>query len=297
MKKQEQAYLKVKRTSGITIIALVVTIIVLLIIAGVAIRALTGDNSLITQAQLAREQTIKRDEEEQVKLAVMAAMSMNATKFGNKLTESDLEKALKEYFPDAELKVSGPNYIYQGEQKYVINSRTGEVTVDDGSSDNTTNADNTTVENTTTGNTTSENTTSGNTTGENTTGGGSIDISLDVKDEGKIIELNKGETYEIEVSGKNYGRVVFALSDENSSKVIKVSDKGVVEAIGVGTGKVSITTTRGDIEKELTFEVKTSVEDTYEYVNITLSQTTYEYNGVGCEPNVIQIIKTQEQRQ
>ena len=36
---------------GITLIALVITIIVLLILAGVSIAMLTGDNGIITQAQ------------------------------------------------------------------------------------------------------------------------------------------------------------------------------------------------------------------------------------------------------
>ena len=42
---------------GITLIALVITIIVLLILAGVSISMLTGDNGIITQAQRAKELT------------------------------------------------------------------------------------------------------------------------------------------------------------------------------------------------------------------------------------------------
>ena len=42
---------------GITLIALVITIIVLLILAGVSISMLTGDNGIITQAQKAKEKT------------------------------------------------------------------------------------------------------------------------------------------------------------------------------------------------------------------------------------------------
>jgi len=46
-----------KEKSGITLIALVITIIVLLILAGVSISMLTGDNGIITQAQKAKEKT------------------------------------------------------------------------------------------------------------------------------------------------------------------------------------------------------------------------------------------------
>ena len=42
---------------GITLIALVITIIVLLILAGVSIAMLTGENGIITQAQKAKENT------------------------------------------------------------------------------------------------------------------------------------------------------------------------------------------------------------------------------------------------
>mgnify|MGYP004528389081 CR=1 FL=1 len=48
---------KIKNTKGITLISLVITIIVLLILAGVSIAMLTGKNGLITRAQDAAEET------------------------------------------------------------------------------------------------------------------------------------------------------------------------------------------------------------------------------------------------
>ena len=39
-----------KRTKGITLIALVITIVVILILAGVTIATLTGDNRIITKS-------------------------------------------------------------------------------------------------------------------------------------------------------------------------------------------------------------------------------------------------------
>ena len=47
----------IEKNRGITLIALVITIIVLLILAGVSISMLTGDNGIITQAQKAKEKT------------------------------------------------------------------------------------------------------------------------------------------------------------------------------------------------------------------------------------------------
>ena len=46
-----------KQTKGITLIALVITIIVLLILAGVSIAMLTGENGILTQAQKAKNET------------------------------------------------------------------------------------------------------------------------------------------------------------------------------------------------------------------------------------------------
>lgn len=58
-----------KERKGITLIALVITIIVLLILAGVSIITLTGNNGILTKAENAKEQTIIGEEKEQVKLA------------------------------------------------------------------------------------------------------------------------------------------------------------------------------------------------------------------------------------
>mgnify|MGYP005795435207 CR=1 FL=1 len=55
---------------GITLIALVITIIVLLILAGVSIAMLTGDNGILSNARKAQTQTTVKSNEEMVKLAV-----------------------------------------------------------------------------------------------------------------------------------------------------------------------------------------------------------------------------------
>ena len=56
-----------KRNSGITMITLAVTIIVLMILAGVSLNSLVGDNGIITLAQKAKENTdIAKIEEEKI---------------------------------------------------------------------------------------------------------------------------------------------------------------------------------------------------------------------------------------
>ena len=64
---------KQKRNDGITLIALVITIIVLLILAGISIGAITGDNGIINQAQNAKNDTEYSQWEEQIDFAIIDA--------------------------------------------------------------------------------------------------------------------------------------------------------------------------------------------------------------------------------
>ena len=77
---------------GITLIALVITIIVLLILAGVSIAMLTGQNGILTQAQNAKTTTANKSAEEKVKLAVMGARADDGT-----LTVGKLRTELANY--------------------------------------------------------------------------------------------------------------------------------------------------------------------------------------------------------
>ena len=76
--------MKNKRTSkGITLIALVITIIVLLILAGVSIAMLTGKNGIITQAQNAKNKTAEAEAKEKVDLEDQNALIDNIVKNEN----------------------------------------------------------------------------------------------------------------------------------------------------------------------------------------------------------------------
>ena len=62
-----------KDKNGITLIALVITIVVLLILAGVSIATLTGDNGILTRANEAKEKTEEAKEEELRQLTELEA--------------------------------------------------------------------------------------------------------------------------------------------------------------------------------------------------------------------------------
>ena len=73
----------IKQKKGITLIALVITIIVLLILAGISISMLTGDNSILQKATDAKTNTDNANEKEQIQLAVLGSY--------NESTELEIE--------------------------------------------------------------------------------------------------------------------------------------------------------------------------------------------------------------
>ena len=60
---------------GITLIALVITIIVLLILAGVSIAMLTGQNGILNQATNAKEDTAEAEAADRINMALNAELT------------------------------------------------------------------------------------------------------------------------------------------------------------------------------------------------------------------------------
>ncbi len=123
-------YKRYSKNNGITLIALVITIIVLLILAAVSISTLTGENGLLTKAGQAKENTIIGQEKEQVELAYNSAIT---EKTGDKVTKKDLQKELDNIAGVGNTSV----YINDGflveytntNRKYYINQN-GEIEID-----------------------------------------------------------------------------------------------------------------------------------------------------------------------
>ncbi len=92
-----------KENKGITLIALVITIIVLLILAGVAIATLTGENGILTKANEAKTKTTEAGAYEQVEVAVAGSMGTDG-----QLNYTDLEKNLKNIDGIDESKIPSP---------------------------------------------------------------------------------------------------------------------------------------------------------------------------------------------
>ena len=79
---------------GITLIALVITIIILLILAAVTIAALSGDNGILSNAARAKQETEKAEILEQIRLDIYGEMADNG---GTDPTEADIERIADNY--------------------------------------------------------------------------------------------------------------------------------------------------------------------------------------------------------
>ena len=80
-----------KKQKGITLIALVVTIVVLLILAGVTISLLLDENGIIAKSKDARNSAIESDEKEKVEMAYVSAA---LKKLGDTVTAEELQEEL-----------------------------------------------------------------------------------------------------------------------------------------------------------------------------------------------------------
>ncbi len=86
-----------KSNKGITLVALVITIIVLLILAGVSISLVVGDNGIMTRAKDAGTKTNEADALESFKLSVASLTTEYTAKlYGGEKLEDD-EKTLVDY--------------------------------------------------------------------------------------------------------------------------------------------------------------------------------------------------------
>ena len=81
-----------KKQKGITLIALVITVIVLLILAAVTINALSGDNGILKRATEAKQKTGRADALEKIQLAVMTATTNGVGEANPDNLKAELEK-------------------------------------------------------------------------------------------------------------------------------------------------------------------------------------------------------------
>jgi hypothetical protein len=128
MKKRNEELINNKK--GITLVALVVSIVVLIILAGVSISMLTGENGLIRQATKAKEETEIATWNEQKQLIVLGALNNQTTDMVSYLTQEFQQIDSSASVTD----VGNCYYIKCNNQKFIYDYDLKEYEVNEGDS-------------------------------------------------------------------------------------------------------------------------------------------------------------------
>ena len=118
-----QKQMNSKKNNGITLIALVITIIVLLILAGVTIATLTGENGILTRASEASLETEIGEEEEAIRLAYSGVLADNN---GTGVSAGELQDELRNNgYTNATVTDNGDGtytVVFESGREYTINA-------------------------------------------------------------------------------------------------------------------------------------------------------------------------------
>ena len=120
--------------SAITLIALIITIIVLLILAGVTLNMVMGDSGIFSKANQAKNKTEVAQYEEELRMCVLEIQADEATKgttFGIDTIRKNLVEKVKELENTEEIEITSPEgnatiegtykgYEYKIDEKYVV---------------------------------------------------------------------------------------------------------------------------------------------------------------------------------
>lgn len=134
------------RNKGITLVALVITIIVLLILAGVAISLTIGEHGILNMAKLSKEQTEKAEIQQEIEFAIMEIQAESITndkEFTMDLLQVELSKKLTNITAEKDEEgqiigeYKGYDFIINKEYKVSIEKVKGKPSVDYTLSDDT----------------------------------------------------------------------------------------------------------------------------------------------------------------
>lgn len=112
-----------KSTKAITLIALVISIVVLLILAGVSIVTLTGDNGLLNRTTSAKEKTEQAGIMENIKLAYQNALIGQYTN-GGKSIEEQIKEDLEKIYVGSTIEVN------KEDDTYIVKTPDGTYSID-----------------------------------------------------------------------------------------------------------------------------------------------------------------------
>ena len=139
LKRQKKSIIINKESKGITLLALVVTIIVLLILAGVTISSITGNNGILTrtkEAVAAQDEANRREYLDQLMLEYSMDRTLRdegITDFLNKLKADGRIQDFAYYDGELVLKYGGYYYLAEREESFYKIARRLDTEIDGGS--------------------------------------------------------------------------------------------------------------------------------------------------------------------
>ena len=119
---------KRKNARGITLIALVITIIVLLILAGITINALSGENGILKRATQAKSKTGRANALEQINLAIITARTEGLGQVDKTVLRNEITKAgmtVKTDGDDLPYEVVSDKYLFRINEDYTVEEISG----------------------------------------------------------------------------------------------------------------------------------------------------------------------------
>ena len=255
-----------RRERGITTIGLVVTIIVMLILAGVTISLMQGNSGIISKADESKSQTERKEVIEKAKMTVSEKVVNNG---GNELTRSELKEILEQYFINVPEDYTLETILRTKEENGKYEIKVSEIYDRDIMTENEETDDSTevvpptsstNVENGNSGNTGSSTGGTGNTNSESTSGGNSNNTGNDGSNSAEIdvtkVEMDK-QTATVDINGENTVQLNAKVIPSNANKnteitwtskkkaVASVNQKGLVTGKTVGNSMIMATSQNG----------------------------------------------------
>ncbi len=116
--------------NGITLIALVVTVVILLILAGISINLVLGNKGIVNRAKDAKEKTEYAQESEKVQYAVVDALDGKTTT----IQTEKLKEALKNEFNLSDTEINNRLEIKSDNGPWIYNGDKGKHEIDENGS-------------------------------------------------------------------------------------------------------------------------------------------------------------------
>ena len=119
---------KRKNARGITLIALVITIIVLLILVGITINALSGENGILKRATQAKSKTGRANALEQINLAIITARTEGLGQVDKTVLRDEITKVgmtVKTDGDDLPWEVVSDKYLFRINEDYTVEEISG----------------------------------------------------------------------------------------------------------------------------------------------------------------------------